>query len=153
MLPRHGLTFDICVKHWAMIFALELVRRCPEVHFVLDHIGKPGIKHGLREPWWGQIRELASHPNVVVKLSGVITEADHERWKPADVKPYVGHVLDCFGPDRVMYGSDWTFSELTHPYAAWVEILDDVLQGASENELRKIYRGTAIRTYRLPLAA
>jgi L-fuconolactonase len=151
-LPRHGLTFDICVKHWAMVFALELVRRCPEVSFVLDHIGKPGIKHGLREPWWGQIRELARYPNVVVKLSGVVTEADHERWKPADVKPYVSHVIDCFGPDRVMYGSDWTVSELTHSYPAWVEILDEVLHGASEAELRKVYRGTAIRTYSLPLA-
>jgi L-fuconolactonase len=152
MLPRHGLTFDICVKHWAMVFALELVRRCPEVSFVLDHIGKPGIKHGLREPWWGQIRDLARYPNVVVKLSGVVTEADHERWKPSDVKPYVSHVVDCFGPDRVMYGSDWTVSELTHSYPAWVEILDEVLHGASEAELRKVYRGTAIRTYRLPLA-
>ena len=152
LLPRHRLTFDICVKHWAMVFALELVRRCPEVHFVLDHIGKPGIKHGLREPWWGEIRELAGYPNVVVKLSGVITEADHALWKPSDVKPYVSHVVDCFGPDRVMYGSDWTVSELTHLYPAWVEILDEVLHGASDAELRKIYRGTAIRTYRLPLS-
>ena len=113
---QYDLSFDICVKHWAMTYALELVKRCPEVSFVLDHIGKPDIKNGLREPWWSQIRELARLPNVVVKLSGVITEADHGNWTADQVKPYVAHVIDCFGFDRVMYGSDWTVSELTHKY-------------------------------------
>jgi L-fuconolactonase len=149
LLPRHGLTFDICVKHFAMVFALELVRRCPEVSFVLDHIGKPGIKHGLREPWWSQIRELATYPNVVVKMSGVITEADHEAWRPEEVKPYVAHVIECFGFDRVMYGSDWTVSELTHRYPTWVQILDEVIAGTSEAEQKKLYRDTALRTYGL----
>jgi L-fuconolactonase len=149
---RHGLPFDICVKHFAMAYALELVRRCPDVQFVLDHIGKPCIKHGLREPWWGQIRELAKLPNVVVKLSGVITEADHAAWTAEQVMPYVAHVVDAFGFDRLMYGSDWTVSELTHRYPEWVAILDRVVAGASVEELRSLYRGTAIRTYRLPLA-
>lgn len=146
---RHGLSFDICIKHFAMAYALELVRRCPDVAFVLDHIGKPAIKHGLREPWWGQIRELSQCPNVVVKLSGVITEADHAAWRPEQVTPYVAHVIETFGFDRVMYGSDWTVSNLTHPYPRWVEILDGVVAGASGDELRKLYRGTATRVYRL----
>jgi L-fuconolactonase len=149
LLPRYGLTFDICVKHWAMVFALELVRRCPDVQFVLDHIGKPGIRQGLREPWWSQIRELARMPNVVVKLSGVVTEADHARWTKDEIKPYVAHVLDCFGFDRCMYGSDWTVSELTHHYPQWVEILDEVIHGCSEAEARHLYRGTAERVYRV----
>lgn len=147
---QHGLTFDICVKHWGLVFAIELVRRCPDVQFVLDHIGKPGIKHGLREPWWGQMRELAALPNVVVKISGVITEADHTAWKPADVKPYVAHTLECFGFERCMYGSDWTVAELTHRYPAWVQILDEVVAGATPGEQRQFYRGTATRIYRLP---
>jgi L-fuconolactonase len=146
---RHGLTFDTCVKHWGMVFAIELARRCPEVQFVLDHIGKPGIRHGLREPWWSQMRELAALPNVVVKLSGVITEADHATWKPADVKPYVAHTLECFGFDRCMYGSDWTVSEQTHRYPVWVQILDEVTAGATLEERRKLFRGTAARIYRL----
>jgi L-fuconolactonase len=146
---RHGLTFDICVRHFALTYALELVRRCPDVMFVLDHIGKPAIRHGLREPWWGQMRELARLPNVVVKLSGVITEADHAAWQPEHVTPYVAHVIETFGFDRVMYGSDWTVSSLTHDYPRWVEILDGVVAGASADELFKLYRGTAIRTYRL----
>jgi L-fuconolactonase len=146
---RHGLSFDICIKHFAMAYALELVRRCPDVQFVLDHIGKPGIRHGLREPWWGQIRELAALPNVAVKLSGVITEADHANWKAEQVTPYVAHVIETFGFDRVMYGSDWTVSNLTHPYPRWVEILDGVVAGASDGEMHALYRGTATRVYRL----
>ena len=149
LLPKHDLSFDICVKHWAMAYALELVKRCPEVSFVLDHIGKPDIKNGLREPWWGQIRELSRYPNVVCKLSGAVTEADHARWSAEQVKPYVAHVIDCFGFGRVMYGSDWTVSELTHKYPQWVEIVDDIISGASESERRKLYRDTAIRIYRL----
>ena len=123
---RAGLPFEIGVRHWGLTFGLELARRCPDVTFVLDHIGKPGIKHGLREPWWSQIRELAKLPNVVCKVSGVITEADHGAWTKEQVKPYVAHTIECFGFDRVMYGSDWTVSELTHPYPTWVDILDEV---------------------------
>lgn len=149
LLPRHNLSFDICVKHWAMTYAIELVKRCPDVSFVLDHIGKPDIKNGLRQPWWGQIKELAALPNVVCKISGVVTEANHASWKPDDVKPYVAHVIDSFGFDRVMYGSDWTVSELTHSYPTWVQIIDDVIAGCSDAERRKLYRETAIRTYRL----
>ena len=149
LLPRHGLAFDICVKHWGLVFAIELARRCPDVGFVLDHIGKPGIRDGLVEPWKSQIRELARAPNVVCKLSGVITEADHAHWNREQVRPPVEHVLECFGFDRVMYGSDWTVSELTHAYPEWVAILDEITAGCSADERRSLWRDTAIRTYRL----
>lgn len=149
LLPKHGLTFDICVKHWALTFGVELVKRCPEVSFVLDHIGKPGIRQGIAEPWKSQIRELSRLPNVVVKVSGVITEADHQAWTKEQVRPHVEHVLECMGFDRCMYGSDWTVSELTHDYPRWVEILDEITASASEDEKRQFWRETAIRTYRL----
>lgn len=149
LLPRFGLTFDICVKHWAMTYAVELVRRCPEVSFVLDHIGKPDIRNGLRQPWWDQIADLARLPNVVCKISGVITEADHAAWTREQVKPYVARAIECFGFDRCMYGSDWTVSNLSHAYPVWVSLIDEVIAGASEAEQRKLYRETAIRTYRL----
>lgn len=149
LLPRHDLTFDICVKQFAMTYAIELAKRCPEVSFVLDHIGKPDIRNGLREPWWSQLRELARLPNVVCKLSGVISEADHGTWTAEQVKPYVAHAIDCFGFDRILYGSDWTVSELTHNYPDWVAIIDEVVAGASEGERRRLYRDNAIRTYRL----
>jgi L-fuconolactonase len=149
LLPRYGMTFDICVKNWAMTYALELARRCPDVTFVLDHIGKPDIRFGIREPWWTQIREMAALPNVVCKLSGVITEADHTHWSREEVKPYAAHCIESFGFDRVMYGSDWTVSELTHPYPVWVEILDEIVAGASQHEKQMLYRDTARRIYRL----
>jgi L-fuconolactonase len=149
LLPKHGLTFDICVKHFALTYAIELARRCPEVSFILDHIGKPDIRHGLHEPWWAQIREMAALENVVCKVSGVVTEANHARWRREELKPYIAHVIDAFGFDRVMYGSDWTVSELTHPYPVFVEILDEILAGTNEAEQRKLYRDTAIRIYRL----
>ena len=150
LLPKYDLSFDICIKHTAMAYALELAKRCPDVSFVLDHIGKPDIKNGLREPWEGQIAELARRPNVICKVSGVITEADHESWTADQVKPYVAHVIEKFGFERVMFGSDWTVSELTHRYSTWVEIVDEIVAGSSESELRQLYRDTAIRTYRLP---
>jgi L-fuconolactonase len=149
LLPKYDLSFDICIKHTAFAYALELARRCPEVRFVLDHIGKPDIKHGLTEPWRSQIVELAKCPNVVVKVSGVITEADHAAWRAEQVIPYVAHVLETFGFKRTMYGSDWTVSELTHRYPTWVVLLDKVLSGVSEDEARQFYRETAITTYRL----
>jgi L-fuconolactonase len=150
MLPKHDLSFDICIKHTAMAYALELTKRCPDVSFVLDHIGKPDIKNGLREPWQRQIAELARRPNIVCKISGVITEADHQSWTADQVKPYVAHVIEEFGFERVMFGSDWSVSELTHRYPTWVEIVDEIVAGASESEVRQLYRDTAIRTYRLP---
>jgi L-fuconolactonase len=150
VLERHGLPFDLCVKHWHLVFAIELARRCPGVRFVLDHIGKPGIKHGLVEPWKSQLREIASLPNVWCKMSGVITEADHTAWSRDQLKPYLSHVVDCFGFSRLMYGSDWTVSELTHSYPDWVDILDELLKGSSEVELRRFWRDNAIEFYALP---
>ena len=149
LVGKHGLTFDICVKHWALVFGLELARRCPEVTFVLDHIGKPGIKAGLTEPWRRHMKELAALPNVVCKISGVSTEADHKSWTREQLKPYIAHAIDSFGFDRSMYGGDWHVMELAGTYPNWVEVVDWVIQGASAAEKRKLYRDTAIKTYRL----
>lgn len=146
---RRGLPFDICVVHWQLVFGVELARRCPDVIFVLDHIGKPGIRQGIREPWQSQIAELSRMDNVVVKISGVVTEADHKSWTKEQIKPYVAHVIDCFGFDRCMFGSDWTVSELTHEYPDWVAMVDEVIAGSSEEDARKLFRGTAERIYRV----
>jgi L-fuconolactonase len=148
-LAVFDLPFDICLKHWALPYGLELVKRCPDVRFVLDHIGKPDIRHGLMEPWRALIAELARAHNVVCKLSGVITEADHAFWSKDHLKPYVAHVIDCFGFDRVLYGSDWPVAKLTHAYSRWVDILDEIVLGSSESELRGLYRDNAARAYGL----
>ncbi len=148
LLAEHGLSFDICIYHPQLGDAIELVRRCPEVSFILDHIGKPGIRGGLREPWWGQMREMASLPNVICKVSGVVTEADKD-WTYDQVAPYVAHAIESFGFDRVAFGGDWPVLELAGRYPEWVKIVDRVTAGASEAELRKLYRDNAIAFYRL----
>jgi L-fuconolactonase len=149
LLARHGLSFDICVYHRQLASAVELVRRCPEVRFVLDHAGKPGIRAGLMEPWRTHIAELAALPNVWCKLSGLITEADHANWTRTQLRPYIDHVIERFGFERVMFGSDWPVSEQTHRYGEWVGIVDQALADASADERRKLFRDNAIAFYRL----
>ncbi len=149
MLPEFGFSFDICVLHPQLADAIELVRRCPKVSFVIDHIAKPGIRDGLVEPWKSEMREIASFPNVACKVSGVVTEAHHDRWTEAEVIPYIEHTIDCFGFDRVMFGGDWPVSELASTYKRWVDVVDTVVAGASEAERRKLYRDNAIAFYRL----
>lgn len=148
-LAAFDLGFDICILHHQLPATLEFVRRCPEVRMVLDHIGKPGIKAGLVEPWRAQIREMAALPNVVCKISGVATEADHQNWTREQLLPYIEHVIECFGFDRIMFGGDWPVSELASSYRNWVDTVDWVVEGATEEEKRKLYRDNAIAWYRL----
>jgi len=148
LLARHDLSFDLCVYHPQLGNALELARRCPEVRFVLDHIGKPGIRDGLTEPWRTRIEELAALPNVWCKLSGLITEA-RRSWTREQLRPYIDQVIERFGFGRVMFGSDWPVSAQTHRYEEWVEVVDGALGGASEDERRRLYRDNAIAFYRL----
>ena len=149
LLPRYNLSFDVCIFHHQLPNTLELVRRCPEVSFVLDHIAKPGIKAGLLDPWRERMREMAALPNVVCKLSGVTTEADRAAWTPEQLRPYIDHVIACFGVDRVMYGGDWPVSELAGSYVRWIEVLDWATAGMTPTEKRKLFRDNAIRAYRL----
>ncbi len=149
LLPAHDLSFDLCIYHPQMADTIELVRQCPEVRFILDHIGKPGIRDGITEPWFTQMRELASLPNVVCKISGVVTEADHRNWTYDQVAPYVAHAIETFGFDRVVFGGDWPVAELAIRYAEWVAIVDRVTEGASDSDMRKLYRDNAIRFYRM----
>lgn len=149
LLPKYGFTFDICIFHHQLPSVIKMARQCPEVRFVLDHIGKPGIKAGLRDPWWQQMRELAGLENVACKISGVATEADHRAWTREQLKPYIAHAIDVFGFDRVMYGGDWHVVELACPYPKWVEIVDWVTEGATHTEKRKLFRDNAIAFYRL----
>ena len=149
LLAKYDLGFEICIYHPQMTDAIELVRRCPDVSFILDHIGKPGIREGSREPWWSRMRELAGLPNVICKISGVVTEADHATWTYEQVAPYVAHAIECFGFSRCAFGGDWPVMELATRYPAWVAIVDRVTAGASTADLRSLYRDTAIAYYRL----
>ena len=149
LLARRGLNFDLCINHRQLANTLKLVRQCPKVNFILDHIGKPDIKAGLLDPWHAELRELAQFENVWCKLSGLVTEADFARWTPADLQPYLDHVVDCFGGDRVMFGGDWPVSTQATDYPRWVTTLDDALHGCSPDELHKIYVRNAEDFYRV----
>ena len=149
LLARFGLPFDLCIRHRQLDDALALVRACPEVRFVLDHLGKPGIKDRLKEPWDSRIRQLGREPNVWCKVSGAVTEADHSAWSVDDLRPYVAHAIDCFGFDRCMFGGDWPVSRLATSYSGWVEALDDIVSGASPADIRDLYGDTARRFYGL----
>ena len=149
LVGHHGLGFEICIRHPQMKDAIELVRRCPHVSFILDHIGKPGIKDRLTEPWRSDMRDLARLPNVVCKISGVVTEADHKAWTYDQIAPYVAHAIDCFGFDRVMFGGDWPVMELATRYPDWVASVDRITAGVSLADVRKLYRDNAVRAYRL----
>jgi L-fuconolactonase len=151
LLAPHNIAFDICVFHRHLPNVIRMVRACPEVRFVLDHIGKPAIKAGVIDPWRADLKELASYENVYCKISGVTTEADHKKWTREQLKPYIAHAIESFGFDRSMYGGDWHVLELAGTYPQWVEIVDWVVGGASADEKRKLFRGTAIDFYRLNL--
>jgi len=149
LLAQHDIAFDICVLHHQMPNVIKMVSQCPDVRFVLDHIGKPGIKAGIFDPWRQQLKELAAFPNVHCKISGVSTEADHRNWTREQLKPYIAHTIDTFGFDRIMFGGDWHVLELAGTYPDWVDIVDWVVEGASADEKRKLFRDNAIRFYRL----
>ena len=149
LLAPHDIAFDICIYHHQMTSAIRMVDACPDVRFVLDHIGKPGIKAGLFDPWRRQMKELAARPNVWCKISGVATEADHGNWTREQLRPYIAHAIDSFGFNRCMFGSDWHVAGLATTYPDWVAIVDWVTAGASADETRQLFRDTATAFYRL----
>lgn len=149
LLPRHGLSFDICINHTQMANTLKLVRQCPETAFIVDHIAKPDIKNQLLDPWREHMREFAALPNVWCKMSGLATEADFEKWTPADLRPYIDHVVECFGFDRIIFGGDWPVASQATDYPRWVNTLDAALKGCSPDELHKVYVRNAEKFYRV----
>ncbi|CAN5168548.1 amidohydrolase [soil metagenome] len=149
LLGKYDVPFDICIFHHQMPNVIKMVRQCPEVSFVLDHIGKPGIKAGIFDPWRQHLKELAAMPNVQCKISGVTTEADHKNWTREQLKAYIAYTIETFGFGRIMFGGDWHVSELAGTYPEWVDIVDWVTEGSTAEEKRKLFRDNAIRFYRL----
>ena len=147
-LGKFGLTYDILIFPKQLPAAIELARRFPEQPFVLDHIAKPHIKDGTLSPWREQIQELAQSPNVLCKVSGMVTEADHRLWKPDDFRPYLEVVFEAFGEDRLMYGSDWPVCLLAANYAQVVELVRSSVAPLSPAAQEKFFGGNAARFYR-----
>ena len=149
ILSEYDLSFDICISHIQLANSIRMVQSCPEVQFVIDHIAKPDIKNGVRDPWRREIMELSHLDNVVCKVSGLVTEADVQRWTVGDLRPYIEHVIECFGGDRVMFGGDWPVCTLAASYKGWYEALAEILIDYSAEEQRKLFRDNAARVYRI----
>lgn len=149
LLPAFGFSFDVCIYHHQFANALRFVDQCSDVAFVLDHIGKPGVKDGTMDPWRDHMRELAAHPNIMCKISGVATEADHDNWTPEQLRPYIDHAIETFGFDRVMFGGDWPVATLAVDYPRWVAIVEDAVAGCAPDEVANLFRDNARRFYRL----
>ena len=148
-LEQHGLSFDLCALPRQLPVVTELVRECPGVSFILDHCGIPQVKERVLQPWEEDIEEIAKLPNVVCKISGLVAYADPQNWNPEDLRPYVEHVIKCFGWDRVMFGSDWPVCTLSSTYKRWVDTLILLTADAGESNQRKLFQENAERVYRL----
>jgi len=148
-IGRRGLTFDLCATHDQLTDVVQLVRQCPDTRFVLDHCGKPPIRDRRLEPWRGHIAALAAHDTVSCKLSGLLTEAPPEGWSDEDLLPYADWVVEQFGGDRVMYGSDWPVLTLAGSYCDWYGFAQRFTARWSAGEQRRFYCDNAARVYGL----
>ena len=128
--------------------AIALARQCPNVKFILNHLGAPEVKAGRLDPWRQHIRDLAALPNVWGKMSSAATPFNSPDWKPDQLKPYIAHVLECFGFQRTAYGSDWPVMLAASTCPRWIETLLWAVDGCSESELRALFRNTATTFYR-----
>lgn len=144
-----GLGYDLLIKPYQLPAARAAVKRLPEVTFVLDHCAKPPIAAGEWEPWASEIAGLAELPNVACKVSGLVTEARWDAWDVATIRPYVEHVLERFGPHRLLFGSDWPVCELAATYDEVLEAARAMFGSLSAGERVMVFGGTARRIYGL----
>jgi L-fuconolactonase len=146
-LSDFKLTYDLLIYPRQLPAAIKLVTKFPEQPFVLDHIAKPDIKHGAISPWREQMLELGRHPNVLCKLSGMVTEADWDEWRKPDFRPYLDVALAAFGTERLMYGSDWPVCLLAATYGQVHGLVRDNLTSLPDTAKRRIMGGNAERFY------
>jgi L-fuconolactonase len=147
-LADRKVVFEFLTYTRHLPFVLQVLEEVPRLHAVIDHISKPEIKAGKIEPWNDLISKVARHENMFCKLSGMVTEADRDTWNPEHLRPYVEHVLNCFGEDRVMFGSDWPVCLLAASYAEVINALRTVVADhLSPSGLRKLFSKNGRRFY------
>jgi L-fuconolactonase len=144
-----GLAYDLLVTAGQLPAATAAAAAVPQLRFVLDHLGKPLIADGQTEPWTRDLRQLAALPNTSAKLSGLVTEADWQHWQVAGLRPYADVALDAFGPDRLMFGSDWPVCTLAASHASVLAAAQDLTGGLTPAERDALFSGTARRVYKL----
>lgn len=148
-LERRGIPYDLLVRPQHLKYVPELRDRCARLNLVIDHIAKPPIAIGKMDNWAQDIEKMAQLPNVWCKLSGMITEADWKSWTSQHLKPYVTHVVQCFGYDRLMFGSDWPVCNLAGSYQQVVDALRSALGTLSPDDTEKVWGRNARRFYQL----
>ena len=153
LLADYNLSFDLCLSYTQLRIAIELVQQCPQVSFILDHIGNPNIRENIFDPWAVEIRTLSQLPNVFCKISSVPTHADHEKWTTDDIKPFIVHVLECFGFSRVLFASDWPVCLKATSYSRWLQSLQEIIAGCTREEENRLFYANAERVYRIASVA
>lgn len=148
-LKQFGLTYDILIFPKQLPSAIELVRTFPDQPFVLDHLAKPPITSGELSPWREQIEELATFPNLMCKVSGLVTEARWKGWEPEDFVPFMDVALRAFGPNRLMYGSDWPVALLSSAYRNVYELIHDYIRRQGRDVEARVFGLNAARFYNL----
>jgi len=146
-LASKNLAFDLLVDPPHLPASVSLIKQVPEVTFILDHIGKPNIANGEISEWSSVIKELAKPENIYCKISGMATEADWQNWQVTDFRPYFEVVLDAFGIERIMFGSDWPVCNLAASYQQVVEIAEYLVSELSESEKNKFWSKNARTAY------
>jgi L-fuconolactonase len=144
-----GLVYDLVVLPHQLPACARAAADHPGLTFVLDHLGKPPIASGTRDPWEPALRTLAALPNTVAKLSGLVTEADPAAWTVDDLRPYTDTALEAFGPHRLMFGSDWPVCTLAASYSEVLATAEELTAGLDAVERAKVFEGTASRVYAL----
>jgi L-fuconolactonase len=150
---KAGLAYDILVRTRELPAALALAKALPDMRFVVDHIAKPPIASGATSEWAAGLRPLAWCPNVFIKLSGLVTEADWKHWTARDLTPYVHRVLEWFGPERCLFGSDWPVCLLAASYAHVIDACGQAIGDVPAADRERIFGGNAVELYRLPVPA
>lgn len=149
LLEQHNLAYDLLVSKEQLPYAVELVQNFPKQRFVIDHLAKPDIKAGVGSPWKETMEAIAAYPNVYCKLSGMVTEADWNHWKQEDFTFYLDTVLQAFGSERVMYGSDWPVCTAAGTYAEVINLLQTHVKRLPEAEQKLIFGDNCAAFYSL----
>jgi L-fuconolactonase len=149
LLGKNGLSFDLCMRSAELGDAGKLIDACPDTSFILDHCGNASVRAKDLSDWKADIGRIAGRKNVVCKVSGIVASAAPDPWTADDLAPIINHVLDTFGPDRVIFGGDWPVCTLAATYRQWVEALRHIIAARPEADQKKLLHDNALRVYRL----
>ena len=151
VLRSYDCTYDILIFHHQLKPALDFISKFPDQKFVIDHCAKPDIANKKINEWKMLMTEIAGHPNVFCKLSGILTEAKWKQWSPGEFYPYLDVIFDAFGTDRLMFGSDWPVVLLSGMYVQWKSLLEKYMENFAQEDRQKIFGENAIRFYKLAI--